>query len=77
MEATARQSPVDRRGSSDVAARGKRIMRNSGSSRNDCNTSRSLSRRMDVVRQTLCLATDGFALKRNVSALLSNFSAST
>ena len=31
----------------------------------------------DVVRQTLCLATDGFALKRNVSALLSNFSAST
>ena len=31
----------------------------------------------DVVRQTSCSATDGFALKHNVSALLSNFTAST
>ena len=46
VEAKARQSPVDRLGSSDVAARRKPIMRNSGSSRIDCNTSRSLSRRM-------------------------------
>ena len=46
MEAKAWHSPVDKRGSSDVAARRKRIMRNSGSSRKDCSTSRSLSRQM-------------------------------
>ena len=42
----ARQSPVDRRGWSEVSASRNRIIRSSDSSTNVCNVSSSLSRRM-------------------------------